>query len=98
MPRNLRPRIGSALLCAGVFMAAAPLPAGAAELQRGFYRDRWVSYVDQDGLATAEGDIGLGTSAAMERLRQQPGALKALVEDDADVLWPIGPSGVHEVP
>jgi len=98
MPRNLTRRIRSALVCAGIFTVAAPLPADAAELQRVFYRDRWVSYVEQDGLALAEGDIVLGTSAAIERLRQQRGPLKALVEDDADALWPIGPSGVHEVP
>lgn len=83
---------------ASAFIASAALAGGASEGHRVLYRDRLVSYVELDGLAIAEGDILLGTAAAVAAARDGRIPWKALVVDDQDILWPIGPSGAHEVP
>jgi hypothetical protein len=98
MPANLPFRIGAALCAAAVSFIAGTGSIAAGELQRAFYRDRWVSYVERDGLAITEGDIVLGPAAALAQQRHGPLPLKALIVDDQSVLWPVGTSGAHEVP
>ena len=77
---------------------ATTASSASGERYRVFYRDRWVDYFEQDGLAIAEGDIVLGRAADIARLRDSSGLLKALVIDQADLLWTMGPTGVYEVP
>src|SRR5512140_443847 len=85
----------SALALLGAILP--PALAEPLERTRAFYRDRWVEYRVQDGLAIAEGDILLGRAADIA-LREGKGAGKALILDQAGLLWPLGPSGAHEVP
>jgi hypothetical protein len=72
--------------------------ADTGERFRVFHRDRWVSYLEQDGLAIAEGDILLGDARAPSPASaDNPVPLKALVLDQANLLWPAV-AGVHRVP
>ncbi|MBK9605596.1 MAG: hypothetical protein IPO58_03905 [Betaproteobacteria bacterium] len=80
-----------------LLLAGAAL-AEAGERYRVHYQGRWVDYFEQDGMAVAEGDIVLGAAADIGRLRDGQGGRKALVVDLASLLWPVGPSGAHEVP
>ena len=86
-----------AVLIAVLSAAPTALAADTGERFRVFHRDRWVSYLEQDGLAIAEGDILLGDARAIARVRDAPVPLKALVIDQADSLWPAV-AGVHRVP
>jgi hypothetical protein len=87
------------LAAAALLIAASSAPAAdTGERHRVFFRDRWVSYLERDGLAIAEGDILLGHAPAIARLRDAPVPPKALVVDQAEQLWPADASGVRRVP
>ncbi|MEP7085143.1 MAG: M12 family metallopeptidase, partial [Betaproteobacteria bacterium] len=80
-------------------LGASVAQADPGERYRVFHRGKWLQYFEQDGLAIAEGDILLGTAPDMARIRDAMGLTnKALVVDDTTLLWPVGPSGAHEVP
>ena len=83
--------------------AAAYRPAtkslvGSATKHRAFYRGRTVEYVERNGLAITDGDIVLGKAEDLAQMRNEPQGRKALIIDQSALLWPIGPSGAHEVP
>ncbi len=81
-----------------MLLAAAAAQADPGERYRVLFRGKWVQYVEQDGLAIAEGDIVLGNALDIARIRDGKVPGKGLVIDDPGLLWPLGPSGAHEVP
>jgi len=89
---------GLVLSIALLIAASSAVAADTGERFRVFYRDRWVSYLETDGMAIAEGDILLGEARAIARLRDAAVPPKALVIDQTDILWPADASGVHRVP
>jgi len=93
-------RLAAAVLCAALSSSAIVAASDdvGSERFRVKYRDRYVSYVERNGLAMMEGDIVLGTAAELAALRSAKVPPKALVVDDPQLLWPVGAAGVHVVP
>src|SRR5690349_8692754 len=89
---------GLVLSIALLIAASSAVAADTGERFRVFYRDRWVSYLETDGMAIAEGDILLGEARSIAGLRDAAVPPKALVIDQTDILWPADASGVHRVP
>src|SRR5438105_7213676 len=90
-------RVSRLVLVVGAMLLTNIALADYNERFRVFYGDRWVEYFERDGVAIAEGDIVLGSAPAIARMRDH-GDLKALAIDRSVLLWPVGPSGAHEVP
>lgn len=89
------------MLSAGLVQLLAFAGNAAAANQRYTVHmyDRWLDYFEQDGMAIAEGDIVLGRAEEIAILRDaHPDHRKALATFRTDILWPIGPSGLFEVP
>jgi hypothetical protein len=109
-PLRRQPRTqGAAIIVAAILLAAMSIAATAApsaageylERHRAPYRGQIVEYFIHNGLAITDGDIILGTAADMAAARKQmeSGVVdKSLTVNRTDVLWPVGPSGAHEVP
>ena len=91
--------LGTALL------VSAPA-AAATEVFRTLWHGQWVDYVEQGDVAVTDGDIIMGSAAAVrawrmavERGQQQMAeTAKALTIDNAGKLWLRAASGVIEVP
>ena len=90
---------------AAVFSFGVPV-AHAAEVFRTLWHGQWVDYVEQGDMAVTDGDIIMGTAAAVREWRiavergqhQIAATAKALSIDNAGKLWQRGASGVIEVP
>ena len=93
------------LCLAAAFFFAVPV-AHAAEVFRTLWHGQWVDYVEQGDMAVTDGDIIMGTAAAVREWRiavergqhQIAATAKALSIDNAGKLWQRGASGVIEVP
>ena len=95
--------VGLCLTTALFFSAPA---VAATEVFRTLWHGQWVDYVEQGDMAVTDGDIIMGSAAAVrewriavERGQHQIGeTAKALAIDNAGKLWQRGASGVIEVP
>jgi hypothetical protein len=98
MKNCLRPAVNWIVAMLVALVAAPVSAADTGERFRVFYRDRWVDYLEIDGVAIHQGDIVLGDAREIARLRDGAVPRKALVIDRANLLWPAAGSGVHVVP